>query len=60
MFTVSYKGWFIHETFLHPSQMTSWVANGIRVLSPSGETTSVASMHAAKCFITRHINRNLP
>lgn len=53
MNTFAYKGWHIHETFLSKGQAALSHENGVSVLSPTGETIPVKSVHAAKCLITR-------
>ena len=56
MNTFAYKIGWIHETFLHPSQMTANMINGVK--AQIGElVVHVKSVHAAKCFITRVVNQ---
>lgn len=58
MATYGYKGWWIHEMFLHPSQMTVHMINGVTVQSPDGDIIRVKSFHAAKCLITRRSSKD--
>ncbi len=46
MFTLGYKGWFIHGHFDRDE---------VRVQSPTHEFVTAKSVHAAKCIITRRI-----
>jgi len=55
MNTISYRGWWIHMTFLSESIRPSSVENGIRVVSPSGVTHRLRtkSLESAKRYIRR-------
>lgn len=50
MFTVGYKGWWIHGHFDRDE---------VQFQSPSYEVRKAKSIHAAKCLITRSTKGNV-
>ena len=56
MITIGYKGWWIHYTM---QSRYYGLSECTRVMSPDHVTTTVKSVHAAKCYITRHLKGNV-
>jgi len=58
MQTIMYKGWVIHVTFLSEDiAPTSVLRNGVRVLSPNGDSYQAKSVQGAKALISRRIGK---
>lgn len=52
MITIAYRGWWIFYTM---QSRYYGLSEQTRVKSPGGAVTTVKSVHAAKCFITRRM-----
>jgi len=58
MQTILYRGWVIQVTFLSEGVApTSVLRNGVRVLSPNGDSYQAKSVRGAKTLISRRIGK---